>query len=382
MIPLNKPFRKKLQNSGKYSFAEEKDLLNSEFRSYNFDWLYSVRNGLNRIYSHLFKQRGSLNVGVSPLTCIEALFPIIYNSHNLVFIDIDPETFNLNEQLLFNHNNLDVLQVIHLGGNPQKMDIISSWAKANNVIVVEDCAQALGARYDGKSVGTYGDYTVFSLIKNLHTPIGAILLAKELIKLQESKPLPLKLRFYKLFKHQLESNCSFSPSINNLLYKRLLQLKESEKSNYGLTSYRLNNNDICFLKKRLQFLASLVARRIEITKKIVTCIDNGGFLLQKTPIRGLSNRNRLLLRSTKEPASSLIAKLRRKGIAANNLTQSYIISEQPRLDKIANFNQYLEKATLPQYFSIHDNIISIPNSPAMSDKEIFYIIEEVNKIVK
>lgn len=381
MIPLNKPFKNKFKFINKDTASQKNDGLNYALQKFNIKFLYSVRSGLGNIYKYLFEEKGSLKVGVSPLTCTEALFPIINNGHQIIFIDIHPETFNLNEDLLDSYKNLDVLQVIHLGGNPQNMDVITSWAKANNVIVIEDCAQALGSTYKGKLVGTFGDFAAFSMIKNLLTPFGAIILSKGTIEHKNCKTLPLSLLFYKYIKHFLESRASFNQNISSFLYKSLLQLKEKEKENYPAINYCLNKKQINFLNQRLVFLPDLINRRIEISQIITNSIDNSCFVLQKTPSLGVSNRNRLLFRSKNQPAKFFIEKLRRKGIAANNLTQSYINSMQPRLDKTDDFRQYTEKAILPQYFSMHDYIISIPNSPAMTNKEVYYIIEELNKLV-
>ncbi len=59
--------------------------------------------------------------------------------------------------------------VVHLFGHPARMDEILAIAKKHNLFVVEDCAQAPGAKYKGKFVGTLGDAGVFSL--NQHKTI-------------------------------------------------------------------------------------------------------------------------------------------------------------------------------------------------------------------
>ena len=88
-----------------------------------------------------------------------------------VFVDIDPETYNLDPELLeaaITPRTRAILPV-HLYGHPAPMDRIMEIARKHNLFVVEDCAQAIGATFDGKFVGTIGDFGAFSFFpsKNL-----------------------------------------------------------------------------------------------------------------------------------------------------------------------------------------------------------------------
>ena len=51
---------------------------------------------------------------------------------------------------------------VHLYGNPAEMNKIMSFAKNNNLKVIEDAAPAIGATYDNKKVGSFGDFGCFS----------------------------------------------------------------------------------------------------------------------------------------------------------------------------------------------------------------------------
>lgn len=88
-----------------------------------------------------------------------------------VFVDIDPMTFNINPELIepaITPRTRAILPV-HLYGHPADMDPIMEIARAYNLKVVEDAAQAFGARYKGKKAGTIGDVGCFSFFptKNL-----------------------------------------------------------------------------------------------------------------------------------------------------------------------------------------------------------------------
>lgn len=88
-----------------------------------------------------------------------------------VFVDIDPKTFNINPELIEKKitRKTKALLPVHLYGYPAEMDQIMNIAKKHNLIVLEDCAQALGGKYKGKRVGSIGDTAALSFFpsKNL-----------------------------------------------------------------------------------------------------------------------------------------------------------------------------------------------------------------------
>lgn len=88
-----------------------------------------------------------------------------------VFADINPETFNIDVKDIENKitPKTKAIMPVHLYGQPCDMDVIMDIAKRYDLFVVEDCAQAIGAEYKGKKVGSFGDIGCFSFFptKNL-----------------------------------------------------------------------------------------------------------------------------------------------------------------------------------------------------------------------
>ena len=88
-----------------------------------------------------------------------------------VFVDIDPRTFNLDPARLEEAvaERTKTIIPVHLFGQPCDMDPILAVARRHGLKVIEDCAQAFGARYKGRLVGTLGDAGCFSFFpsKNL-----------------------------------------------------------------------------------------------------------------------------------------------------------------------------------------------------------------------
>jgi dTDP-4-amino-4,6-dideoxygalactose transaminase len=88
-----------------------------------------------------------------------------------VFVDIDPETYTMDASQLEKAitGKTKAVITVHLYGHPTDMDPIMKIAEKHGLKVVEDCAQAHGAEYKGKKVGTIGDIGCFSFFpaKNL-----------------------------------------------------------------------------------------------------------------------------------------------------------------------------------------------------------------------
>jgi dTDP-4-amino-4,6-dideoxygalactose transaminase len=88
-----------------------------------------------------------------------------------VFVDIERDTFNLDPNKLEKAitPSTSAILPVHLFGLPADLDPILAIAKSNNLLVIEDSAQAIGSRYNGRYTGTIGDFGCFSFFpsKNL-----------------------------------------------------------------------------------------------------------------------------------------------------------------------------------------------------------------------
>ncbi len=90
-----------------------------------------------------------------------------------VFVDINPDTFNMDANLIEEKitPKTKAILPVHLYGQPAEMDKIMAIAKKHNLYVIEDCCQAIGAEFKGQKVGSFGDIGCFSFYptKNLGT---------------------------------------------------------------------------------------------------------------------------------------------------------------------------------------------------------------------
>ncbi len=107
----------------------------------------------------------------TPFTFVATVGAVVRLGARPVFVDIDPATFNIDaaqiESVLSDRTRAII--PVHLFGLPANIGAIMQIAKARNLPVIEDAAQALGARYDGRPVGSFGATGCFSFFpsKNL-----------------------------------------------------------------------------------------------------------------------------------------------------------------------------------------------------------------------
>jgi dTDP-4-amino-4,6-dideoxygalactose transaminase len=115
----------------------------------------------------------------TPFSFASSANAILYCGATPVFVDIDPKTFNIDPALIEQSitSRTVGIEPVHLYGQPAEMDEIEAIAKKHSLFIVEDAAQAIGAKYRGRKIGTIGDITCFSTYttKNLHTMEGGFL---------------------------------------------------------------------------------------------------------------------------------------------------------------------------------------------------------------
>ena len=137
------------------------------------DYCVGVDNGLDALVMAL----KGLGVGVGDEvivpsnTYIATALAVTYVGATPVFVEPDIRTFNINPALIEDAitDKTKAIMPVHLYGQACDMDLVMEIAKKYSLFVVEDCAQAHGATYKGKKIGTFGDAAGFSFYpgKNL-----------------------------------------------------------------------------------------------------------------------------------------------------------------------------------------------------------------------
>ncbi|HTF03326.1 MAG TPA: DegT/DnrJ/EryC1/StrS family aminotransferase [Bacteroidia bacterium] len=163
----------KLLDNGQFIMGEELSAFEKSFAELcGVKYAMGLANGTDALFLAMM----ALGIGkgdeviTAPNSFLASASSIAIAGATPVFADV-LDDFNLDpsrvEQAITPRTKAII--VVHLTGRPAKMDELMAIAKKNNLHIIEDCAQAIGATYNGKSVGSFGTFGCFSLhpLKNL-----------------------------------------------------------------------------------------------------------------------------------------------------------------------------------------------------------------------
>ncbi|WP_394218331.1 aminotransferase class I/II-fold pyridoxal phosphate-dependent enzyme [Halobacillus trueperi] len=161
----------------------------------------------------------------SSLTFVASANPILYQGADPVFIDSEPDTWNMSPQALERalleakkEGQLPkAIIVVHLYGQSAKMDEIMGLSEAYGVPVIEDAAESLGSTYKGRMTGTIGEYGVYSFNGNkiITTSSGGALVSDDMEALERVRYLATQARDPAL--HYQHSQMGFNYRMSNIL---------------------------------------------------------------------------------------------------------------------------------------------------------------------
>ena len=100
--------------------------------------------------------------------------PIIHNRCIPVYLDVDLDTCNIktNELQKALTKKTKAVFLAHTLGNPFDLDLITKFCKENDLFLIEDCCDAFGSKFDGKPVGTFGNFASLSFYPAHHITTG------------------------------------------------------------------------------------------------------------------------------------------------------------------------------------------------------------------
>lgn len=278
-------------------------------------------------------------------TYIATALAVTYVGARPIFVEPDIKTFNINPQLIENAitEKTKVIMPVHLYGQACDMDPILDIARRNNLFVVEDCAQAHGATYKGKKVGSFGDAAGFSFYpgKNLGAlgDAGAVLTSNEELA-QKVRALRNYGSDYK-YHHIYKGNNS-----------------------------RLDEMQAAFLSAKLPSLEKMNAERRRIARMYSDGIHNPKVKLPYVPDYTMPVWHIYAIRCSERDA--LEKYLNEKGIGTN---KHYPIPMHMQ-ECYSDLN--ISKGALPIAEEISATELSIPMYYGLKEEEIKYVIDAIN----
>jgi len=156
-----------VENGWNENWSKYLDLFQNEFKE-TIDSSYSLATSSCTGSLYLSLLAAGIGKGdeviVPEITWVATASAVKYTGAKPIFADVDLDTWTISLesiQKVYTKNTAAIIPV-HLYGNASKMTEIMNFAKSKNIKVIEDAAPAIGATYDGKKLGTFGDFGCFS----------------------------------------------------------------------------------------------------------------------------------------------------------------------------------------------------------------------------
>ena len=160
-------------------------------------------------------------VFVSDLTFSATCNPICYEKAIPVFIDSEPDTWNMDpkalEKAFEKYPNPKAVVCVHLYGTPAKIDELMAICEKHNVPFIEDAAESMSATYKGKQTGTFGKFGIFSFNGNkiITTSGGGMLVSDDEELIARARFLSTQAR--DAARHYQHSNIGYNYRMSNVV---------------------------------------------------------------------------------------------------------------------------------------------------------------------
>lgn len=332
-------------SGGKYA-----DGFDKEFANYlGVPYVQGVNNGTSALHCAL----AALGIGagdeviVPANTYIASAWGVTYTGATPVFVDCTADTWEIDASKIEEKitDRTKAILGVHLYGQPFDFGAVRAIADKYNLYVVEDCAQAHGAKFEGKMVGTLGDLGCFSFYpgKNLYAfgEGGAVATSNEAYD-----------QYINVMKNQ---------GCNVRYYHEMIGY-----------NYRLEGLQGAVLSVSLKYLPQWTKRRQEIGQQYMNGITNPKFKLQAHPGNTETVFHLFEVEVEGDP-EAFLAYMKEHDIECN---RHYPVP--CHLQKAYAHLGYKE-GDCPNAEYLASHCATLPLFPEMTDEEVQYVIDMVNK---
>lgn len=137
------------------------------------------RNALYAILGALKRERGYKKILFAAYSCGDEIQPAVTLGYDISFFRLSQQKglqVDAEDLMKLLKGFKGVLVITHYLGLIQRgINIIAGYCKKNDITLIENCAHCLGTKYLDQAIGTFGDYSIFSLRKNIPLPHGGAL---------------------------------------------------------------------------------------------------------------------------------------------------------------------------------------------------------------
>jgi dTDP-4-amino-4,6-dideoxygalactose transaminase len=213
---------------------------------------------------------------VPGFTCNVLINPIIFLGLKPIYVDINEKTLNLNIEDLKTKINTNTKAIViqHTFGLPENIEEILKICRENNIDLIEDCAHSLGAKIDGKSVGSFGKAAFFSLGRDkiISSVYGGVIatnnddLGKKIEEIYKTLPECTNVWIKQQLLHPILTEKLIKPLYNFLELGKylLIALQKLHILSKGVSDKEKRGEfDESFVKKMPMELASLALNQLE-----------------------------------------------------------------------------------------------------------------------
>lgn len=323
----------------------------------------SCTAGMHLVYFALGIGEGD-EIIVPAQTHISTAHAVELTGAKAVFVDCDLKTGNILASDIEKKINrkTKAIAIVHFLGIPVDISEIKKIAKKNNLFILEDCALAIGAKYNNKHVGTIGDVGVFSFypVKHFTTGEGGIIITK-------NKKLSKKLKLLRAF----GVNKTFSERKKGLYNSNYLGLNYRMSEIHAAIGCSQIKKLPSFLKQR-KINFDLMYKKISNNKKIQVIKSNNKFLHSSNYCLSI-----ILRSDISKKRDEIIKKLNKEGLG----TSIYYPHPVPRMNYYKNKYKY-DKKNFKNATIISDNSIALPVGPHLKQNQIIKISKIINNILE
>jgi dTDP-4-amino-4,6-dideoxygalactose transaminase len=352
---LLKSHHKKLNKtilSGVYTNAKEvKSFENMYSKFEGFKYCIAVNSGTSALHLALesLKLKKNSNIITTSHTFLATVSAIEYAGHKPIFIDIDPETLNIDINKLKKKNlkKIKAIIAVDMHGNQCEIEEIYKLCKKNNITLIQDSSQSHGTSINLKRPKNFIKCQSFYPTKNL----GGI----------------------------AEGGCIF---INDKkFYERIYAMRDWGKINGVMIekgfNFRMSEINAAFLKLKLGYLKHFNKKRVKLANlykdQLKDLINNGYLKLQKSNKRN-NVYHHFIIRVNKHIRDKLIEFLKDNKIRVMQHYKTPIHKEK-YFKKIF----FLRKISLDETEKLYSEMISLPCDPSHQDMEIKIVVSKIKK---